>query len=112
MERKDIFTLEAIAYYCNRILSAIKEFNIDEQTFCKNPYYQDMLAFSMIQIGENAHDLSDEFTSLHREIEWNKIVGFRNNIVHDYGAFIPQILWDAIQSKIPELRDFCTKQIN
>lgn len=112
MEPKDVFFLESIVIYCDRILSAIKKFNITEEKFYSDEHLQDMLAFSVIQIGENAVELSEKFTNSHKEIEWRKIIGFRNNIVHDYGDFIPAILWEAIQSKIPELRDYCAKIIN
>lgn len=111
MEHKDVFVLETIRDYCDRIFAELQAFNIDEQTFYANPYLQDMLAFAVIQIGENANDLSDGFVTSHPEIEWAKIVGFRNNIVHDYGDFIPEILWSAVQTKIPELREFCVAQI-
>ena len=111
MEHKDVFFLESIVEYCNRIFSAIDKFDIDEKKFYSDQHLQDMLAFSIIQIGENAAELSDSFTNSHKEIEWGKIIGFRNTIVHDYGDFVPEILWDAIHSKIPGLRDYCAKAI-
>ena len=111
MEHRDVFFLESIVEYCDRIFLALREYDIDEQKFYSNQLLQDMLAFSIIQIGENAVELSDTFTSSHPEIEWNKIIGFRNNIVHDYGDFIPEILWEAIHTKVPELRKYCASII-
>ncbi|MBR0488161.1 DUF86 domain-containing protein [Candidatus Saccharibacteria bacterium] len=45
-------------------------------------------------------------------IDWHRIIAFRNLIVHDYGSFVPEILWDAIQTNVPELRNYCATQIN
>lgn len=111
MERKDVFTLDTIVYYCDRIDAAIKKFGITKERLLNDPNLQDMLAFCIIQIGECVNDLSASFVNSHTEIEWHKISKFRTLIVHHYGDFVPEILWDAVQTKIPELREFCLKQI-
>lgn len=111
MEPRDTFVLDNIVMYCDRISSAKEKYDITKERFLSDENLQDMLAFCMIQIGENAKDLSVKFTESHNEIEWHKIVSFRNLIVHNYGSFIPEILWDAVESNIPELRNFCALQI-
>ncbi|MBR1801708.1 DUF86 domain-containing protein [Candidatus Saccharibacteria bacterium] len=63
------------------------------------------------QIGESANSLSTTFIESHPDIKWRKIIGFRNLIVHNYGSFVPEILWDAIERNIPELHDYCAKII-
>jgi len=35
-------------------------------------------------IGEAANNLSDEFRDQHPSVDWHRIRGFRNRIVHDY----------------------------
>ena len=35
-------------------------------------------------IGEAANRLPDEFKDKHPEVEWYKVVGLRNRIIHDY----------------------------
>ena len=111
MEHRDVFFLESIIEYCDHIYDALRKFSIDEEKYYSDKHLQDMLAFSIIQIGENAAQLSNTFTDTHQEIEWGKIVAFRNNIVHDYGEFIPEILWEAIHTDVPELRAYCAKLI-
>ncbi|WP_205748114.1 HepT-like ribonuclease domain-containing protein [Dyadobacter luticola] len=39
-------------------------------------------------IGEAANRLPDEFKDLHPDIDWHRIRGFRNRIVHDYFGMI------------------------
>lgn len=104
---KDIFLLKTIARYCNDISAAVKRFTIDEEKIENDSDLRALLAFFVQQIGETASKLSDEFKELHPEIEWKAIIGFRNHIVHAYGKIIPEILWDTVQSNIPELKDFC-----
>lgn len=111
MNPKDVFILDTIVVYCDRIFSAVERYDITKERFLADEHLQDMLAFCMIQIGEYAKDLSAEFVNLHGEIDWHKIVSFRNLIVHNYGSFIPEILWDAIETNIPTLREFCAAQI-
>lgn len=107
----DVMNLDAIVDFCDRILEFIKELAIDRDNFLKTQRYQDLCAFYCLQIGEYAGSLSDDFKISHPEIEWHKIVGFRNNIAHEYGSVDPEILWDSIENNIPDLRAFCAKQI-
>jgi uncharacterized protein with HEPN domain len=44
-------------------------------------------------IGEAANRLPEEFKETHPEIDWHKIRGFRNRIVHDYFGIDYSIVW-------------------
>ena len=107
----DVMNLEAIAEFCDKITDYVKELAIDRENFLKTSRHQDLCAFYCLQIGEYAGSLSNEFRDSHPEIEWRKIIGFRNNIAHEYGSMDPEILWDSIEHNIPELRAFCAGQI-
>jgi uncharacterized protein with HEPN domain len=54
-------------------------------------------------IGEASNRLPDEFKSNITEINWVRIRGFRNRIVHDYFGIDHSIVWKIVQSYIPEL---------
>ncbi len=43
-------------------------------------------------IGEAANRLPEEFRDAHREIEWQKAIGLRNRIVHEYFGVDLQIV--------------------
>ena len=45
-------------------------------------------------IGEAANRLPEEFKDHHSEIDWHKIRGFRNRIVHDYFGIDYSIVWE------------------
>ena len=44
-------------------------------------------------IGEAANRLPDEFKDRYSEIDWHRIRGFRNRIVHDYFGIDYSIVW-------------------
>jgi len=112
MERRDVFILESIIEFCDRIISTISDDGIDFDVFQDNPNYQDMLAFRVEQIGELVNNLSDNFKQNNPEMEWHKMVGFRNIVAHAYGSVNMLLLWDILINNIPSLRDFCAKKIN
>lgn len=47
--------------------------------------------------------MSPRFKSLHTDIEWERIRGFRNRIVHGYFGIDPSIVWTIIEDYLPEL---------
>lgn len=59
-------------------------------------------------IGEAANRLGSEFHESHNEIEWNRIRGFRNRIVHHYFGIDHEIVWSIIENDLRELKDQIT----
>jgi uncharacterized protein with HEPN domain len=55
-------------------------------------------------IGEAARQLSDAFRTRHPEIAWRKIIGMRHHLVHGYFDIDPDVVWNAVAQRIPELR--------
>jgi uncharacterized protein with HEPN domain len=54
-------------------------------------------------IGEAARRLSDAVKLDHPDIEWRRIVGLRNVVVHDYGEIDYARHWRVIQEDLPRL---------
>jgi uncharacterized protein with HEPN domain len=61
-------------------------------------------------IGEAAKKLDDEFKSSYNHIEWRKLTGTRDKLIHDYFGIDYDIVWDIIESKIQDL-DYFLRQI-
>lgn len=55
--------------------------------------------FYFVVLGEAASSLSDNFKSLHPDLQWNQISAMRNFLVHIYHRIDPQIVWKTL-SKI------------
>jgi len=54
-------------------------------------------------IGEAANRLPNDFKEKNSNIDWDRIRGFRNRIVHDYFGIDYSIVWKIIQNYLPEL---------
>ncbi len=52
-------------------------------------------------IGEAANRLPENFRTQHSDIEWRKIIGLRNRVVHDYFNIDVEIVWEIIQTDLP-----------
>lgn len=62
-----------------------------------------VLAHLVQIIGEAARRVSAESQARHPEIPWNKVVGMRHRIVHDYLNINEGILWDVVTVDLHEL---------
>ena len=68
----------------------------DEKTF-------DAVMRNLEITGEAARQVPDDLRSRHAEVEWRKIVGFRDIAIHAYPTVDEEIVWDIVQHKVPEL---------
>lgn len=55
-------------------------------------------------IGEAAKKLSATLRNQHSSIEWQKMAGMRDRLIHNYFEVDYRVLWDAVQSNLPVLK--------
>lgn len=53
--------------------------------------------------GEAAKQITEPVRRRHPEVEWNKITGLRDILVHAYFGIDREIVWDIVQRKLPLL---------
>ncbi|MBR3143733.1 DUF86 domain-containing protein [Candidatus Saccharibacteria bacterium] len=111
MEDRDVFILEEIVDYCDKVASTLDKIGGKYENFKEDSDYQDICAFRTMQIGELVNSLSDRFKGNHPEIEWRNIIAFRNIVTHDYGKIDVKKMWDTVIDDVPALKEFCEKQI-
>ena len=85
----------------NKILQYIGVYTFEE--FLNDSKTVDAVIRNFEIIGEAANRLPDEFKDAHPGIDWHKMRGFRNRIVHDYMGIDYQIVWQIKEHFLPDL---------
>ena len=73
--------------------------NFDD--FTKDSKTVDAVIRNFEIIGEAANRLPEEFKDHFSEIDWQRIRGFRNRIVHDYFGIDYSIVWTIKETFLP-----------
>lgn len=105
LKTKDIQILEHIIKYCTDIQLAIEHFGENEAIFSSNPVYLNSCSMPLLQIGELAKKLSDDFIALTPNIPWRQIKGMRDFFAHDYHSMNKHVIWLTITKNVPKLKD-------
>ena len=61
-------------------------------------------ARSLEIIGEAAKNVPDGFKRLHPEVDWRRLAGMRDKIIHHYFGVNWEIVWDVIRNRLSELK--------
>ncbi len=77
--------------------------NLSFEDFTKDSKTIDAVIRNFEIIGEAANRLPDDFKEKQPEIDWHRIRGFRNRIVHDYFGIDYAIVWEIKNSFLPSL---------
>ncbi len=98
--------------YLDDILEAIHQIRIytaglNEDDFAKDRKTQDAVIRNLEIIGEAAGNLPEQFQKAASEIEWRKIKGLRNILIHEYFGINLPIIWDVVQNKLEPLEIAC-----
>jgi uncharacterized protein with HEPN domain len=70
----------------------------------KNKEKQRAWLRSLEVIGEATKNLSKEFCEKHPEVEWRKVAGLRDKLIHHYFGVKWEIVWDVVKNEIPGLK--------
>lgn len=78
-----------------------ESFAADEKTI-------DAVVRNLEVIGEAARSLPEAVREKAQGIDWRKVVGLRDVLIHQYFGVDLEILWDIVLNKIPELEKAVT----
>jgi uncharacterized protein with HEPN domain len=70
------------------------------------------LVRSLEIIGEAAKKIDEEFKSDYPQIEWKKMAGTRDKLIHHYFGIDYDIVYDIVENKIPDMADFLREIIS
>lgn len=78
-------------------------FNLDFEAFKNDDKTIDAVIRNFEIIGESANRLPENFREINHQINWNRIRGFRNRIVHEYFGVDLSIVWSIIENNLNDL---------
>jgi uncharacterized protein with HEPN domain len=96
--------------YLEDVFESIKQIQeytdgIEEDEFYTNQLIQDAVARRFAIIGEAVKHITDYYREQHPEIEWKKIAGMRNILVHEYFEINLKRVWNTIQEDLPRFKE-------
>ena len=91
--------LEEIDY----ILAQIS--NTDFDCFLRDATLKRAFVRSLEIIGEASKKLPEDIKAMQTDIEWRKVTGMRDKLIHDYFGVDYTIVWDVATTKLPDLRE-------
>ncbi|NTV15359.1 MAG: DUF86 domain-containing protein [Desulfobulbaceae bacterium] len=78
---------------------------IEFERFSKSPMVQDAVLRNLQILAESTQRLSEDFKKSHPAVDWRKISGLRNILVHDYLGIDLETVWNILARDLPGLQE-------
>ncbi|UOQ87162.1 HepT-like ribonuclease domain-containing protein [Gracilibacillus salinarum] len=101
MQREPRVFLEDIYTAAIKIKTYTDGLSFDD--FIDNDLVSDAVLKNILVIGEATKNIPEPTQKENPQIEWRKMAGMRDMMIHGYFSINYQIVWDVVQNKIPEL---------
>ena len=109
-EREVMLLLEDILEASQKILSYTSGMNFDN--FREDDKTIDAVVRNFEIIGEAANRIPEKIKTKYNNIEWRRLIGFRNRIVHEYFGIDYAMVWKIKEENIAELIASIKRLIN
>ncbi len=83
----------------------------DKQQFLDSTLIQDAIIRNLQTLAESTQRLSDASKETISGIDWFKIAGFRNVLVHDYLGVDIERVWNILEKDLPALKKALKKTL-
>lgn len=95
--------------YLRDILEAIRKIekyteSINFEEFRNSELIQDGVVRNLEIIGEAVKNIPEDIKRNNPDVEWRKIAGLRDILVHAYFGIDVEVVWDIVKNKVPELK--------
>jgi len=94
--------------YLDDILEATRKITVYTGSLSKAAFLEDEKKLDAVVrnlevIGEAVKKLPENLRAKHSAVEWKKIAGLRDILIHEYFGLDAEIVWDIVQNKVPAL---------
>lgn len=94
--------------YLEDILEAARKIAVYTGGLSKTAFLEDEKTIDAVVrnlevIGEAVKKLPEDLRAQHSAVEWKKIAGLRDILIHEYFGLDAEIVWDIVQNKVPAL---------
>lgn len=76
---------------------------MDRNAFEKDDKTIDAVVKNLEIIGEAVKKLPESVKTKYPDVEWKKMAGLRDILIHEYFGISLEIVWDIVQNKLPIL---------
>ena len=115
MKNKDRVIISKILEYCDEIEETHRFFSNDRALFCDKKrgfLYRNAVNMPILQIGELAKNLTEDFRKNHADIPWKSVTGFRDVFAHHYGSIDFEQTWKTSTINIASLKVYLLESWN
>ncbi|MEW6172329.1 MAG: HepT-like ribonuclease domain-containing protein [Bacillota bacterium] len=91
--------------HISECIGRIEKYVVDgKEVFMTSTLIQDAVLRNLQTLAESTQRLSGASKAAHPEVDWYKISGFRNVLVHDYLGVDLERVWKVIERDLPGLK--------
>lgn len=102
MQREPKVFLEDMYTAAVKIETFTKGLSFDD--FVGNDLVSDAVIKNILVSGEATKNIPNQIRMDNPQIEWRKMAGMRDMMIHGYFSINYRIVWDVVQNKIPTLK--------
>ena len=95
------FYVQDMIEFSEKVLSYTD--GLDQATFIADDLKYDATLRNLELVGEAATHIPRAVRDAHPEIAWREIIATRNRVAHGYLGMDEDVIWDIIQTDIPNL---------